>query len=53
MTDHTNIIKSIQEIQLDEIYNLAAMNHVAVSFETPEYIGNAEGFIKLLPFIQN
>jgi GDPmannose 4,6-dehydratase len=33
----------IQEIQPDEIYNLAAMSHVAVSFETPEYTGNADG----------
>ena len=37
MTDSTNIIRLIQEIEPDEIYNLAAMSHVAVSFETPEY----------------
>ncbi|MDX1760957.1 MAG: GDP-mannose 4,6-dehydratase [Christiangramia sp.] len=43
MTDSTNLIRLIQEIQPDEIYNLAAMSHVGVSFETPEYTGNADG----------
>lgn len=43
MTDSTNLIRLIQQIQPDEIYNLAAMSHVAVSFETPEYTGNADG----------
>lgn len=43
MTDSTNLIRLIQEIQPDEIYNLAAMSHVAVSFEVPEYTGNADG----------
>ena len=43
MTDSMNITKLIQEIQPDEIYNLAAMSHVAVSFETPEYVSNADG----------
>ncbi|MEP3207764.1 MAG: GDP-mannose 4,6-dehydratase [Maribacter sp.] len=43
MTDSTNLIRLIQEIQPDEIYNLAAMSHVAVSFETPEYTANADG----------
>lgn len=43
MTDSTNIIRLIQEIQPDEIYNLAAMSHVHVSFEIPEYTGNADG----------
>ena len=43
MTDSTNIIRLIKEIQPDEIYNLAAMSHVAVSFETPEYTGNTDG----------
>jgi GDPmannose 4,6-dehydratase len=43
MTDSTNLIRLIQEIQPDEIYNLAAMSHVAVSFEIPEYTGNADG----------
>jgi len=43
MTDSTNLIRLIQQIQPDEIYNLAAMSHVQVSFETPEYTGNADG----------
>ena len=43
MTDSTNLTRLIQEIQPDEIYNLAAMSHVAVSFEMPEYTGNADG----------
>ena len=43
MTDSTNLIRLIQDIQPDEIYNLAAMSHVAVSFEMPEYTGNADG----------
>jgi len=43
LTDSTNLIRIIQEIQPDEIYNLAAMSHVHVSFETPEYTANADG----------
>jgi len=43
MTDSTNLIRIIQEIQPDEIYNLAAQSHVHVSFETPEYTANADG----------
>lgn len=43
MTDSTNLIRIIQETQPDEIYNLAAMSHVKVSFETPEYTANADG----------
>jgi GDPmannose 4,6-dehydratase len=43
MTDSTNLIRLIQEIQPEEIYNLAAMSHVHVSFEIPEYTGNADG----------
>jgi GDPmannose 4,6-dehydratase len=43
MTDSTNIIRVIQECQPDEIYNLAAQSHVAVSFHTPEYTGDADG----------
>lgn len=43
MTDSTNLIRLVQEIQPDEIYNLAAMSHVQVSFEVPEYTGNADG----------
>jgi GDPmannose 4,6-dehydratase len=43
LTDSTNIIRIIQETQPDEIYNLAAMSHVKVSFDTPEYTANADG----------
>ncbi|SEL19608.1 GDPmannose 4,6-dehydratase [Maribacter orientalis] len=43
MTDSTNLIRLIKEIQPDEIYNLAAMSHVHVSFEMPEYTANADG----------
>ncbi|RAZ49856.1 GDP-mannose 4,6-dehydratase [Campylobacter hyointestinalis] len=43
MTDSMNITRIIKEIQPDEIYNLAAMSHVHVSFETPEYVANADG----------
>ena len=43
MTDSSNLIRLIKEIQPDEIYNLAAMSHVHVSFETPEYTANADG----------
>lgn len=43
LTDSTNLIRLIQEIQPDEIYNLAAMSHVKVSFDTPEYTANADG----------
>ncbi len=43
MTDSMNITRLIQETQPDEIYNLAAMSHVHVSFETPEYVANADG----------
>ncbi|MDC8001191.1 GDP-mannose 4,6-dehydratase [Aequorivita todarodis] len=43
MTDSTNLIRLIQSIQPDEIYNLAAMSHVQVSFEVPEYTANADG----------
>mgnify|MGYP001253194338 CR=1 FL=1 len=42
LTDSTNVIKLIQKIQPDEIYNLAAQSHVAVSFETPEYTANCD-----------
>ena len=42
LTDSTNLIRIIQEIQPDEIYNLAAQSHVAVSFETPEYTANSD-----------
>jgi GDPmannose 4,6-dehydratase len=43
LTDATNLIRIIQEVQPDEIYNLAAMSHVAVSFDTPEYTANTDG----------
>lgn len=43
MTDSTNLIRIIQEVQPDEIYNLAAMSHVHVSFDEPEYVANADG----------
>lgn len=43
LTDSTNLIRIVQEVQPDEIYNLAAMSHVQVSFEMPEYTANADG----------
>jgi GDPmannose 4,6-dehydratase len=43
LTDSTNLIRIVQEVQPDEIYNLAAMSHVKVSFDTPEYTANADG----------
>ncbi len=43
LTDSTNLVRIIQQSQPDEIYNLAAQSHVAVSFETPEYTANADG----------
>jgi GDPmannose 4,6-dehydratase len=43
LTDATNLIRIIQQVQPDEIYNLGAMSHVQVSFETPEYTANADG----------
>ena len=43
LTDSTNVIRIVQQVQPDEIYNLAAMSHVHVSFETPEYTANADG----------
>ncbi|MCA0931581.1 GDP-mannose 4,6-dehydratase [Lutimonas saemankumensis] len=54
MTDSTNLIRIIQEVQPDEIYNLAAMSHVHVSFEMPEYTGNADGLgtLRLLEAIR-
>jgi GDPmannose 4,6-dehydratase len=50
LTDSTNLIRIIQEVQPDEIYNLAAQSHVQVSFETPEYTGNGDalGVLRLL-----
>ncbi|MCE3039973.1 GDP-mannose 4,6-dehydratase [Helicobacter anatolicus] len=60
MTDSMNLTRIIQEVQPDEIYNLAAMSHVGVSFETPEYTANADGIgtlrileaIRLLNLVQ-
>lgn len=43
LTDSTNLIRIVQEVQPDEIYNLGAMSHVQVSFETPEYTANVDG----------
>jgi len=43
MTDSTNLIRLIKKIQPDEIYNLAAMSHVRVSFDIPEYVADADG----------
>jgi GDPmannose 4,6-dehydratase len=43
LSDSTNLIRIVQQVQPDEIYNLGAMSHVAVSFETPEYTANADG----------
>lgn len=54
MTDSTNLIRIVQEVQPDEIYNLAAQSHVHVSFETPEYSANADalGTLRLLEAIR-
>ena len=54
LTDATNLIRIIQEVQPGEIYNLAAQSHVQVSFETPEYTGNADalGGLRLLEAIR-
>src|SRR3972149_12267354 len=54
LTDATNLIRIIQEVQPDEIYNLGAQSHVAVSFETPEYTANADaiGTLRLLEAIR-
>ena len=54
LTDSTNLIRIIQEVQADEIYNLAAQSHVAVSFDTPEYTANADaiGPLRILEAIR-
>src|SRR4030088_145636 len=54
LTDSTNLIRIIQEVQPDEIYNLAAQSHVQVSFETPEYTANTDavGTLRLLEAIR-
>ncbi|MGE5106839.1 MAG: GDP-mannose 4,6-dehydratase [Sphingobacteriales bacterium] len=54
LTDSTNLIRIIQQVQPDEIYNLAAMSHVHVSFETPEYTANADalGTLRILEAVR-
>lgn len=54
LTDSTNIIRIIQQVQPDEIYNLGAMSHVHVSFEEPEYVGNTDaiGTLRLLEAVR-
>src|SRR3974390_1283680 len=54
LTDATNLIRIIQEVQPDEIYNLAAQSHVQVSFETPEYTANSDaiGTLRLLEAVR-
>jgi GDPmannose 4,6-dehydratase len=54
LTDSTNLIRIVQEVQPDEIYNLAAQSHVQVSFETPEYTANADamGTLRLLEAVR-
>jgi GDPmannose 4,6-dehydratase len=54
LTDATNLIRIVQQVKPDEIYNLAAQSHVAVSFETPEYTANADaiGTLRLLEAIR-
>src|SRR5687768_13449638 len=54
LTDSTNVLRIIQEVEPDEIYNLGAQSHVAVSFETPEYTANADalGTLRILEAIR-
>ena len=54
LTDATNLIRVVQEVQPDEIYNLGAQSHVAVSFETPEYTANCDalGCLRMLEAIR-
>jgi len=54
LTDSTNIIRVIQEVQPDEIYNLGAMSHVKVSFDSPEYVGNVDalGTLRILEAVR-
>src|SRR5246500_1538143 len=54
LTDATNLIRLVQEVKPDELYNLAAQSHVQVSFETPEYTANADGLgtLRLLEAIR-
>ena len=54
LTDSTNLIRIIQQVQPDEIYNLGAQSHVAVSFEAPEYIANSDvlGTLRILEAVR-
>lgn len=54
LTDSSNLIRLVKEIQPDEIYNLGAMSHVAVSFESPEYVADVDGMgtLRLLEAIR-
>src|SRR5437870_6006344 len=54
LTDATNLIRILQQVQPDEVYNLGAQSHVQVSFETPEYTANADGMgtLRLLEAIR-
>ena len=54
LSDSTNLIRIVQEVQPDELYNLAAQSHVKVSFETPEYTANSDalGTLRLLEAIR-
>lgn len=54
LTDSTNLIRIVQQVQPDEIYNLGAQSHVQVSFDTPEYTANADavGTLRLLEAIR-
>jgi GDPmannose 4,6-dehydratase len=54
LSDSTNLIRIVQEVQPDEIYNLGAMSHVRVSFDTPEYVGDSDGLgtLRLLEAIR-
>src|SRR5258706_5027011 len=54
LTDATSLIRILQDVQPDELYNLAAQSHVAVSFETPEYTANSDGLgtLRLLEAIR-
>src|SRR5204862_3829352 len=54
LSDSTNLIRIVQQVQPDEIYNLGAMSHVKVSFDTPEYTANADGIgtLRLLEAIR-
>ncbi|MDW8206183.1 MAG: GDP-mannose 4,6-dehydratase, partial [Cytophagales bacterium] len=54
LTDSTNIIRIVQQVQPDEIYNLGAMSHVKVSFDTPEYAANVDalGTLRILEAVR-